>query len=335
MDKKTRPETQAPSAHAADDEAARIAAFLFGEESDEPDPPGEAPSAHAADDEAARIAAFLFGEESDEPDPPGEAPSAHASDDETSLLLVNEAGVTRPATETPSSYAARMFGEEAAGNYGVMGRLMVIDRLPVGDLSLITVGFRITDRPGEKWTRRFNRFKYGEPAAIRAATRTFCAAFEDFLPPGNPRIVVVSSVSSGQNIVQSDTPASILASTLAESRGWEWLPHHVTKDRHPRISGLGSAAERDATVDGVYLASPIGGEPGLVVVVDDFCTRGATLGDIARAIRESNPGWKVQGASLAKAERAAFWKGELTNAHIPDVLDAIWRGDPKVASPFY
>jgi hypoxanthine-guanine phosphoribosyltransferase len=87
-------------------------------------------------------------------------------------------------------------------------------------------------------------------------------------------------------------------------------------------------------VDGVYLAAPIGGEPGLVLVVDDFCTRGATLADIARAIRESNPGWKVQPASLAKAERAAYWKGELTNAHIPDVLDAIWRGDPKVASPF-
>ena len=271
-------------------------------------PPTEALSANAADDEAARLAA---------------------------LLVVDEAGVTRPATEVPSSYAARMFGEEAARIYGVMGRLMVIDRLPVGDLSLITVGFRITDRPGEKWTRRFNRFKYGEPAAIRAATRTFCAAFEDFLPPGNPRVVVVSSVSSGQNIVQHDTPASILASALARSRGWEWLPHHVTKDRHPRITGIPSAAERDATVDGVYLSAPIGGEPGLVIVVDDFCTRGATLADIARAIRESNPGWKVQGASLAKAERAAYWKGELTNAHIPDELDAIWRGAPEAASPFY
>ncbi len=137
--------------------------------------------------------------------------------------------------------------------------------------------------------------------------------------------------------MQSDTPASTPASALARSRGWEWLPHHVTKDRHPRISGLASAAERDATVDGVYLATPIGGEPGLVIVVDDFCTRGATLADIARAIRESNPGWKVQAASLAKAERAAYayWKGGLTNAHIPDVLDAVWRGDPEAASPFY
>ena len=73
----------------------------------------------------------------------------------------------------------------------------------------------------------------------------------------------------------------------------------------------------------------------MVIVVDDFCTRGATLSDIARAVRESNPGWKVQGASLAKAQRAAYWKGKLTNLHISDELDAIWRGVPKVESPFY
>ena len=250
---------------------------------------------------------------------------------------------TRPATQSPSAnaagdeaarLAARLFGEEPPGKYVVDGRLIRIYRLPVGDLGLLTVGFRITDRPYEKWTRRFNRFKYGEPTAARAATRTFCAAFEGFHPAGNPR-VVVSSVSSGQNIVQYDTPASTLASALARSRGWEWLPHHITKDRHPRISGIASAAERDATVDGVYLAAPIGGDPGLVLVVDDFCTRGATLADIARAIRESNPGWKIQPATLARTERAAYWQGELTNAHIPDTLDAVWRGDPEVASPFY
>ena len=242
---------------------------------------------------------------------------------------------TGPATEATSAEAARLFGEGAAGNYVVAGRLLRVNRLPVGDLGLLTVGFRFTDRPYEKWTRRFNRFKYGEPTAARAATRTFCAAFEDFRPAGNPRVVVVSSVSSGQNIVQHDTPASTLACALARSRAWEWLPTHITKDRHPRISSLASAAERDATVDGVYLAAAIGGVPGLVLVVDDFCTRGATLADIARAIRESNPGWEVQPATLAKAERADYWKGKLTNAHIPDFLDATWRGDPKVASPFY
>ena len=247
---------------------------------------------------------------------------------------------TGPATEVPSAYAAgyeraRLVDEESEGNYVVVGRLIRISRLPVGDLDLLTVGFRITDRPNEKWTRRFNRFKYGEPTAAKAATRTFCAAFEDFRPAGNPRVVVVSSVSSGHMIVEYDTPASRLACALARSRAWEWRPGVITKYPHPRISGIASAAERDATVDGVYLATPIGGDPGLVIVVDDFCTRGATLADIARAIRESNPGWKVQAASLAKTERAAYWQGELNNAHIPDVLDATWRGAPEVASPWY
>ena len=247
---------------------------------------------------------------------------------------------TGPATEVPSAYAAgyeraRVVVEESAGNYVVEGRLIRINRLPVGDLDLLTVGFRITDRPNEKWTRRFNQFKYGEPTAAKAATRTFCAAFEDFRPAGNPRVVVVSSVSSGHMTVEYDTPASRLSCALARSRAWEWRPGVITKYPHPRISGIASAAERDATVDGVYLATPIGGDPGLVIVDDDFCTRGATLADIARAIRESNPGWKVQAASLAKTERAAYWQGELNNAHIPDVLDATWGGAPEVASPWY
>ena len=299
MDKKTRPATGAPSADAEGDEAARLAAFLFGEE---PADHTQVPSANAADDEAARSSALLF---------------------------VDEAGVTRPATETPSSYAARMFGEEAARIYGVMGRLLHLKRLPVGDLSLITVGFRITDRPKEKWTRRFNQFKYGEPAAARAATRTFCAAFEDFLPPGTR-----ASSSSPRSL-----PGRILCNTTRRRRYWRPRLQNPVAGSGFRISlprtGIPSGAERDATVDGVYLSAPIGGEPGLVVIVDDFCTRGATLADITRAIRESNPGWKVQGASLAKAERAAYWKGELTNAHIPDELDAIWRGDRNAASPFY
>ena len=238
---------------------------------------------------------------------------------------------TGPATEVPSAYAAgyeraRLVDEESEGNYVVVGRLIRINRLPVGDLDLLTVGFRITDRPDEKWTRRFNRFKYGAHTAARAATRTFCAAFEGFHPAGNPRVVVVSSVSSGHMIVEYDTPASRLACALARSRAWEWRPGVITKYPHPRISGLASAAERDATVDGVYLGTAIGGDPGLVLVVDDFCTRGATLADIARAIREANPGWKVQAASLAKTERADYWQGELSNAHIPDALDAAWRG---------
>ena len=229
-----------------------------------------------------------------------------------------------------------MFGEEAAGNYGVMGRLMLINRLPVGGLGLLTVGFRITDRPKREvdaalqplQVPRAFRHQGGHPHLLRRLRG---------LPPRRGpahrrRFLCLFGAEYCRNTTRRHRD---WRPRLQQSRGWEWLPHHVTKDRHPRITGIASAAKRDATVDGVYLAAPIGGEPGLVLVVDDFCTRGATLSDIARAVRESNPGWQIQPASLAKVERAAYWKGKLTNAHIPDFLDATWRGDPEVASPFY
>ena len=57
---------------------------------------------------------------------------------------------TGPETEAPSADAAHLFGEGAAGSYVVAGRLIRFFRLPVGDLGLLTVGFRFTDRPRRK-----------------------------------------------------------------------------------------------------------------------------------------------------------------------------------------
>jgi len=91
---------------------------------------------------------------------------------------------TGPATEAPSTYAECLFGEEPPGKYFVDGRLIRIYRLPVGDLGLLTVGFRLTDRPYEKWTRRFNRFKYGEPTAARRPPAHSAPPLRTFAPPG-------------------------------------------------------------------------------------------------------------------------------------------------------
>lgn len=211
-------------------------------------------------------------------------------------------------------------------NFDVVGRLIRINHLDVGDLRLLTVGFRITDQPDEKWTARFNRFKYGEGPAVEAAARTFCKAFEGFSYAEDLRVVVVSAISSRHTTVDPQTPAARLGNALAQSRGWEWRPDLLGKTRHTSLSSIASAAERDSTVHGAYSAAAIGGDPGVVLVVDDFCTRGATLADIARSIRGSNPEWRVRAASLAKTERADYWQGTLTNAHIPDVLDSAWSG---------
>ncbi len=54
---------------------------------------------------------------------------------------------TRLATLSPSVIADLLFGEEPLDKYFVDGRLVRTFRLPVGGLGLLTVGFRITDRP--------------------------------------------------------------------------------------------------------------------------------------------------------------------------------------------
>ena len=212
-------------------------------------------------------------------------------------------------------------------NFEVVGRLIRINHLDVGDLSLLTVGFRITDQRDEKWTARFNRFKSSDAPAIEAAIRTFCTAFHNVRYPGDHRVVVVSAISSRHTSVVPRTPAARLGKALADSRGWEWHVGLLSKRLHPSLSSMSSAPDRDSTVNGIYSASRIAGDPGVVLIVDDLCTRGATLADIARAIRQSNPEWRVRAASLAKTERAEFWQGTLTNAHIPEVLDSAWRGD--------
>lgn len=206
------------------------------------------------------------------------------------------------------------------------GSLIRFICLPVGDLKLYTVGFRISDQPNEKWTARFNRFKYGNPAATHAAIRTFCKGFDSLGYPQGHRVVVTAAIASHDTTVDADSPAAQLACALAQWSNWEWFPNLLAKVRHPKLSSLESAVERDSTVNGVYSAATIGGDSGVVLVVDDFCTRGATLTDIARAVRFSNPKWRVGAACLARTARAdRYQPGLLTNNHIPDELDDAWR----------
>ena len=63
MDRKKTPATQSSSGYAADDEDARLAALLFGDEAKATRPATEVPSSHAADDEDARLASFLVVDE--------------------------------------------------------------------------------------------------------------------------------------------------------------------------------------------------------------------------------------------------------------------------------
>lgn len=208
-------------------------------------------------------------------------------------------------------------------DFAQVGKLMRFNRLDAApDMKLLTLAFRITDSPMEKWTARFNRVKVREAAAMDAAIQTMIAAF-DGGKYGQARVVAVGAISSGDTSLDPGCPAAVLGAPLAAARGWEWAPELIAKDAHRGLHGLGSGSARDAEVEGRYRSGKLHGASGRVVVIDDFCTRGATMGDVRRAILGKNPGWIVSGISPGKTERLS-WVPDLNNDHVPAELDAAW-----------
>jgi hypothetical protein len=215
----------------------------------------------------------------------------------------------------------------------MVGALMYMASLDApGAPSLLAVGFRITDDATEPWTRRFNLFKARDEASVVAGIRTMSAALlgtgahRAVTLVGNPRVVVVGAISSGDGTLQNASPVWRLGEAVAQAKAWEWRPDLLRKTPHRTLHTMYNAGERDAEVAGRYRGATVGGASGVFMIVDDFCTRGTTAAEISRALREANPGWRVMGMALAKTERRGYWGAALSNGHVPDDLDRIWQG---------
>lgn len=209
-----------------------------------------------------------------------------------------------------------------------LGKLIRMDELDACSIPAVMLGFRITDDPDDPWTTRFNRVKERDPAAVAAAARTLALAFQTIRIDG--RVVVVGAISSGDTVLSSDAPVHVIGKAIAQRKGWLWCPELLSKAVHRSIHGLSPASARDAEVMGKYQCRQIPGEAGTVLVFDDFCTRGATLQEIARAVTATNPDWQVKGAMIAKTERIGYWgEGNLSNNHIDGSLDDEWLRQPE------
>jgi len=210
------------------------------------------------------------------------------------------------------------------------GDLIYLRNLDVrGVAGLLAIGFRFTDDPVDPWTARFNAFKYGEGGAISGACRVLPACLAA-RRGGDTRVVMVAAISSHETQAPPDAPISILGSAITDATDWEWRPDLLSKEPHRPLHGLRSAEERDAEVANRYTAREVSGQAGAFLILDDICTRGSTLAEITRALREFNPTWRTYGLVLAKSENRSWWSGQgedISNSHIPDHLVELWDGE--------
>jgi hypothetical protein len=210
--------------------------------------------------------------------------------------------------------------------FTMVGDLMQMANLDVaGAPAFNALGFRLTDDDAEAWTRRFNAFKSGHAASVAAGARTLAMAWKRTIFVNNPRLVLVGAISSRDSTLATDAPVRRLGEAIAAAKNWEWRPDLLKKAPHRSLHGIRTGGrDRDAEVQNKYAAGAVGGSPGVFLIVDDFCTRGATFGEIKRALLASNPGWSAWGTALAKTERSSFWSGDISNAHIPEHLSRTW-----------
>lgn len=214
--------------------------------------------------------------------------------------------------------------------FEMMGPLMLMRRLDVASCPpLLAIGFRLTDMRGELWTSRFNAFKQGHPAAVAAGIRAMQAGFQGATRAGmriRAPVVVVGAISSADTALQVQCPVWQLGAALAADFGWEWRPDALSKSVHRSLHGLRGAGTRDTEVAGRYRAERVDGTEGTFLIVDDLCTRGATLAEVGRALRAASPDCITLATAVAKTENSRYWagRGGIDNSHIPAELDRAW-----------
>ncbi len=214
---------------------------------------------------------------------------------------------------------------KAPPGYSVKGKMLVKDRLDRADFRFYTLGFKLTDMPGDEWSARFKQFKDRSPVAVRAGAATICEALDSINFPAERRYVLLGAISSGDKELVAGCPVHALCDAISRSKKWEWPQHVLSKRVHKSIHSIKTGAwDRDAEVANAYTADQIGGKVGVVVIVDDFVTRGSTAAEIKRAVLAANPGWDFRCLALGKTEKSEYWKGEISNSHIPNRLATVW-----------
>ncbi|MDZ4818708.1 MAG: hypothetical protein SGJ20_07020 [Planctomycetota bacterium] len=193
---------------------------------------------------------------------------------------------------------------------------------------MFALGLRFKDRPEDPWTKRFNAFKAGDHGAVKAGAATLAYALKNANWKPRRR-VILGAISSKDIELSSKSPVDALCRHLSVALDWEWRQDIIKKKPHKSLHTItASCHDRDAEVKDAYTVSALGDEPGMVMIIDEFVTRGATSGEIKRAFSKENPGWCFACIALAKTEGVGYWRDKgivISNSHIPDSLLKVWE----------
>jgi len=127
--------------------------------------------------------------------------------------------------------------------------------------------------------------------------------------------VVVPVVGSRVLRASADSWAYQLAARLAQYLGIEFDSQSLWSRRYQPLHDQPTAIDRSSIVRGsAGWSGPM--VSGLVVLVDDFVTRGDTMAESARAIRLACPGVRVLGVVVGKTERENQ-KGQTLRSAMP------------------
>jgi hypothetical protein len=194
-------------------------------------------------------------------------------------------------------------------------------------VAVYTVGWRILDEP-DAWSNRFLNFKSGVDVA--KAGRVLGHALREIVSDQglSSGVAVTAALSSGAVQFEPAKPLAIAGSIAAKDAGLTWLPTLFTKQAHRRLHTLGSGSERDDEVKGKYTC------PGVrnckcLIIIDDLVTRGATFGEMARALGVATSGVPVVGLALGKNEKRNFAKDYgviVDNSRLAQSWEKRWNG---------
>ena len=197
----------------------------------------------------------------------------------------------------------------------VVGPFLWFGKLDVSqDLDgVLCLGYRFGDDSKERFTVWVNKsigWDYGKKEASRAKPEGAVTALRNAVlcvPFLEVPVLVVPILGSDDTTAQESAVVTRLSAAIGKNSGYEHCTKLLSKDKHRSLHGMtaGSAA-RDAEISGKYgsggIDATVGRPISCVVLVDDVVTRGSTMNDAARAIRDANNGSRISiyGVALAK-----------------------------------